>query len=71
MVDFVKLKGAIIGKGKNAQDIADLLGISLKSWYDRKKRQNLDADEMYKIKEFLGLSDEQAIEIFFAEEVTR
>lgn len=71
MVDFVKLKGVIIGKGKNAQDIADLLGISLKSWYDRKKRQNLDADEMYKIKEFLGLSDEQAIEIFFAEEVTR
>ena len=70
MVDVVKLKGEIVGHGKRTQDVADLLGISLKSWYDRIKKRNFDADEMYKIKAFLDLSDQQALEIFFANEVT-
>lgn len=71
MVNTQRLKGSIVGSGKKSQDVADMLGISLKSWYDRMKKKSFDSDEMYKIKEFLNLSDQDAMEIFFADEVTQ
>ena len=69
MVDTLKLKAAIVASGKKTKDVADMLGISTKSWHDRINKRKFDSDEMYKIVKYLNIQN--PVEIFFADDVTQ
>lgn len=60
------LKGAIVARGMNVETLAQKIGINRASMYRKVNNiEKITIGEAQKIKEVLGLSDEQANEIFF------
>ncbi len=68
MIDTNKLRGKIAENGFSQREIAEIIGVTPKTFYDKMKRGIFDSDEMYKMVELLNI--EEPAEIFFAKEVT-
>lgn len=68
MIDTNKLKGLIVERGYSQTDIAKMLGITPKTFYERMNRGIFYSNEIEKMINILSISD--PITIFFAEEVT-
>lgn len=68
MIDTNALRGAIVAKGLTQQDVADHLGMTPKTFYQRMKKGVFGSDEMEKMISLLSI--ENPVAIFFAEKVT-
>ena len=71
MVDVMKLKGKIVEKGYNTEKVADAIGINRATFYRRLKEKGntFTIKEANMIRELLGLTTEEAITIFFKNDV--
>lgn len=60
-----KLKGKIVERGMNVEQLADAMGINRASMYRKLKRaEKITIGEALKIREILQLSNAEACEIF-------
>lgn len=69
MLDVNKLKGKIIEKGKNVDTIASDIGIDSSTFYRKMKNNSFEIGEADRIVSVLGLSRDDAMAIFFNQEV--
>lgn len=69
MIRVDLLRGKFAEKGYSQSQIAKMLGITPKAFYDKMKRGVFRSDEMQQMVDFVGI--ENPIEIFFAKEVTK
>lgn len=67
MVNTNKLRGIIAERGLDQKDVAEMIGKSPKTFYEKMKRGKFDSDEIMSM--VSGLSIENPTEIFFAVEV--
>lgn len=68
MVNTNKLRGIIAERGLDQKDVAELIGKSPKTFYEKMKRGKFDSDEISKM--VTGLNITNPVEIFFATDVT-
>lgn len=68
MVRTDKLRGIIAERGKSQAEVANMIGITPKTFYEKMKNGVFGSDEIQKMIDLLGI--ENPIEIFFAQEVT-
>lgn len=68
MVDTNKLKGLIVERGMTQTFVAESLGISRKSWYDRITKGKFDSDEIYSLIKILDIDNPTPI--FFVDSDT-
>ena len=54
MVNVNLLKGAMAEQGKSQRDVADMLGISERTFYNKMKRKVFDSDEIVQMCNYLG-----------------
>lgn len=69
MIRTNELKGFIVKNGKTQSDMAQILGITPKTFYAKMKRGVFDSDEIEIMIKELEVDDPVAI--FFADNVTR
>lgn len=69
MINTNKLKAAIVEKGMTQVSVAKAIGMSNRAWFSRMQNGKLDADEIYAIIKVVGIDNEDAVGIFFADEV--
>ena len=70
MTNTVKFEIILLSKGKTKKDIANVLGISLQALYNKINNVvDFKTREVDKIVEYLKLTIEEMIEIFFAHDV--
>ena len=68
MVKVDRLRGIIVEKGTTQESIADIIGLNRSTFYRKMKKQgDFSLKEAKAIKSALGLSNQEAIDIFFAE----
>lgn len=68
MVKIGKLKGVIVEKETTQEAVADMIGIDRSTFYRKMKNDgNFTLKEAKDIKDALELTNQEAIEIFFAE----
>ena len=67
MVNTNKLRGIIAERGLDQKDVAEMIGKSPKTFYEKMKRGKFDSDEIMSM--VSGLSIENPTEIFFAVDV--
>lgn len=65
MIDTDELRGIIAKRRKSQSDVARMLGISPKTFYEKMKKGIFGSDEIELMIDFLGI--ENPIKIFFAE----
>ncbi len=68
MIRTDKLRGVIAERGKSQADVAIMLGITPKTFYEKMKNGVFGSDEIQKMID--GLNIENPMDIFFAQEVT-
>ena len=68
MIKTNELKGIIVREGKTQQDVAELLGITPKTFYDKMKKGVFGSDEIQIMIDNLHIDN--PVDIFFAQEVT-
>lgn len=68
MVDVNALKGIIASRGKSQAEVANYLGITPKTFYEKMKKGVFDSDEMYQMIKLLDIKNPS--DIFFANFVT-
>ena len=68
MVRTDKLRGIIAERGKSQADVALMIGITPKTFYEKMRNGIFGSDEIQKMID--GLSISNPIDIFFAPEVT-
>lgn len=68
MIKTNELKGIIVREGKTQQDVAELLGITPKTFYDKMKKGVFGSDEIQIM--IVNLHIDNPVDIFFAQEVT-
>ncbi len=64
MVNTDKLRGIMAEQHKTQQEVAEAIGISSKTFYDRMNKRVFGSDEIEKMIDFLDISD--PMPIFFA-----
>lgn len=69
MLDVQKLKGKIVEKGKSVETISAEIGINPATFYRKLKNNSFEINEAEKLRDILSLSNEEAIAIFFAQDV--
>ena len=69
MVDTDKLRGAIAEKGLSQRKVAETLGITGKTFYDKMKKGVFSSAEIDAMIGLLGISD--PMKIFFANHVSQ
>lgn len=70
VTDTKKLEIMLLEKGKSKKDLAELLGVSLQTIYNKVNNLvDFKTQEVKAIAQFLGLNQEQMVSIFFAENV--
>ncbi|MHB9781145.1 DUF739 family protein [Streptococcus sp. 10F2] len=70
MVDVLKLKGKIVEKNTTQEALADKMGIDRSTFYRKMKQGgNFSIKEANAIVQYLSLSRDEALRIFFAETV--
>ena len=68
MIRTDKLRGIIAEKGYSQADIAAMIGVTPKTFYEKMKIGIFGSDEIQKMID--GLNIEKPMDIFFAQEVT-
>ena len=68
MLDRNGLKAAIMKSGSTQCEVAHMLGIAPKTFYEKMKKGSFGTDEAKKMIDFLCI--ENPVDIFFANEVT-
>jgi DNA-binding NtrC family response regulator len=68
MVNTSKLRGIIAERGLDQKDVAEMIGKSAKTFYEKMKKGKFDSDEIMNM--VTGLKIENPTEIFFANDVT-
>ena len=68
MVDTRKLRGVIAENGKTQKDVAEMIGITPKTFYERMQRGVFGSDEIQIMIDCLNISN--PMDIFFASKVT-
>lgn len=68
MIRTDKLRGVIAERGKSQADVAAMIGITPKTFYEKMKIGVFGSDEIQKMID--GLQIETPMDIFFAPEVT-
>ena len=68
MVNTNKLRGIIAERGLDQKDVAEMIGKSPKTFYEKMKRGKFDSDEIMQM--VSGLNIENPVDIFFADDVT-
>lgn len=68
MIDVNTLKGLIVKKGLSQKNLADKLGITPKTFYNKMSKGKFNSDEMYAMIKILEIKEPS--EIFFANDVT-
>ncbi|WP_302273597.1 hypothetical protein [Acidaminococcus intestini] len=63
MIDTNALRGIIVSRGVSGKDVAAVLDMTPKTFYLRMRRGIFNSDEMYKMVEYLKISN--PAEIFF------
>ncbi|WP_086350158.1 helix-turn-helix transcriptional regulator [Candidatus Enterococcus clewellii] len=72
MINVLKLKGAIVEKGTTQQAVADAIGIDRSTFYRKMKNGgDFSIEEAKKIAKEVPLTNFEAVEIFFGEEVAK
>jgi len=66
MINTGKLKGIIVESGYSQQDVANQIGITPKTFYEKMKKGVFGSDEMQMMIDMLHIEDPAAI--FFAKE---
>ena len=69
MIDRNGLKAAIVAKGLTQSDMAEALGMSRKTFYDRMAKGVFGSDEIFEMMKLLDIQNPTAI--FFANGVTQ
>lgn len=70
MVDTNKLKGKIVERGMTQAEVAEKIGISKATYYRKMKEGgNFSIEEVNKMTKIIPLSDSEAINIFFGNDV--
>lgn len=69
MVDVLALKSEIVRANLTQKEVYEGIGLTKRQWEIRLLNKKFDTDEMYKLTNFLHLSN--PIPIFFADEVTQ
>lgn len=64
------LRGKIAEHNLTQKDVADELGITPKTFYNKMKRGKFDSDEMLQLSVILNLNKSDAANIFFSQLVT-
>lgn len=67
LIDTRKLKAEIVYNGFTQQKVAEMLGISSKTFYAKMKKGVFDSDEISKMIDILKI--ENPVEIFFTKKV--
>ncbi len=67
MVNTNKLRGIIAERGLSQQDVAEMIGKTPKTFYEKMKKGKFDSDEIMDM--VSGLNIENPAEIFFATDV--
>ena len=68
MINTAKLRGIIAENGKTQQDVAKMLGIAPKTFYERMKKGKFGSDDIQVMIDELHI--ENPVEVFFTKEVT-
>ncbi|MBR3124609.1 MAG: DUF739 domain-containing protein [Mogibacterium sp.] len=68
MINTNKLKGIIVENGYTQQDVAQMIGITPKTFYEKMKKGVFGSDEIQIMIDNLDIDDPAGI--FFAEKVT-
>ena len=68
MVNTNKLRGIIAERGLDQKDVAEMIGKSPKTFYEKMKKCKFDSDEIMLM--VSGLDIKNPAEIFFATDVT-
>lgn len=68
MIKTNKLRGLIVEKGLSQSDVAKIIGIAPKTFYEKMKRGVFGTDEVEKMIQLLDIKD--PVDIFFADEVS-
>lgn len=68
MVNTNKLRGIIAERGLDQKDVAEMIGKSPKTFYEKMKKGKFDSDEIMTMVSNLDIKN--PVEIFFANEVT-
>ena len=68
MVNTDKLRGVIAERGLDQKDVAEMIGKSPKTFYEKMKKRKFDSDEIMIM--VSGLDIKNPVEIFFANDVT-
>lgn len=68
MVNTSKLRGIMAERGVDGKSVAEMIGKSPKTFYDKMKKGKFDSDEIMAM--VSGLKIENPAEIFFATDVT-
>ena len=66
MIRTDKLMGIIAEKGKSQKDVANAIGITPKTFYEKMKKGVFGSDEIQIMINYLGINEPMAI--FFAQE---
>ena len=70
MTDTKALEIVLLKKGKSKKDLAELLGVSMQTIYNKiNNAVDFKTQEVKAITEFLQLTQEEMMAIFFAENV--
>ena len=64
MVDANKLRGCIVANGMTQEEVAKMIGISPKTFYQKMKKRVFGSDEIESMIEILNIDD--PMPIFFA-----
>jgi plasmid maintenance system antidote protein VapI len=66
-MDMLKLKGKIVESGMNVETLAERIGVDRSSMYRKLNNfEKITIGEASKMKVVLGLTDEEAVNIFLA-----
>lgn len=69
MINTNKLKGIIAERSTSQRQVANILGMTEKTFYSKMKKGVFDSDEIEQMIKYLQIQN--PIEIFFADVVTR
>jgi len=65
-MNILKLKGKMVEKGLNVETLAAKIGVNKSTLYRKlNKCENITIEDAQKIKEELGLTNDDAVDIFF------
>ncbi len=70
MIDTNKLRGILAEKGMSQAEMASILGITPKTFYQKMNKKVFDSDEIDTMVRILAIPREQCTDIFFAQFVT-